>query len=431
MGLLLGLLAFRRGRTDRVKNMGRVAIGLGLMLLALDHLGQLWAAWLADPVVQNIEAWIFSQPGLTLAMSALVAWLCHSSLVTVLLAVAIATSTPLPPEISLALMLGANLGGAIPAVLLSSSVAARRLPLGNLAVRACGAAIVWLTLPMWLDSLPASLISRAGWIVDAHVVFNLVLAVLMFPLAGAAAAALKRFMPDPPHPDDPGQARYLDSSIQDQSPVALSEAEREVSRLADLADQALRDAMEALRTRDEHPANRTRKTVDAMTRLSRAIRHYVANIPTEELGKDDRRRAQQINRFSWDLQTMGEDIPSGLLDIVQGKHRFPVAFSSMDWKLLERAHQHVRIALKQVVAVFTTQDLRAARTLVHRKDALRKMEADIMSQPIVEPGPNTRLQSQESVLRAVRELRRLHSRLAGLAYQSLEEAGELRARLAK
>ena len=108
-------------------------------------------------------------------------WLAHSSLAMVLFVMSLAGGGVIDGTLAVALVLGANLGGAIvPFVALSAPpVAARRVVLGNLLVRAAGVVVAipfvgcagrtrWLRLS----------VDPARLAVNFHLAFNLALAVV-------------------------------------------------------------------------------------------------------------------------------------------------------------------------------------------------------------------------------------------------------------
>ncbi len=143
--LILGVVAFRRGARTRTRDLGRVAIGLGLMLLALHILlGSLAPAENA-PAVRSLLQAVTREPVLNLLIGALLAWAAHSSLAVVVMVMSLAYSNFLTPVAALALVLGANLGSAINPLLeggTGANPATRRLPFGNLAIRVIGCLLV-------------------------------------------------------------------------------------------------------------------------------------------------------------------------------------------------------------------------------------------------------------------------------------------------
>src|SRR5437764_8087769 len=110
---IIGLVAFRSGPRSRIKDIGRISIGLGLMLLSLHILLDTLAPAENAPGVRVIMAAITGDPVLCIVIAALVTWAVHSSVASVLLIMSLAYSQFITPYAALALVLGANLGSAI------------------------------------------------------------------------------------------------------------------------------------------------------------------------------------------------------------------------------------------------------------------------------------------------------------------------------
>lgn len=176
LALLSGLLLFRLGDGPRLESLGQCLIGLGLMLLALALLGHSLQQIEASPAFVAVIHGLEGDPLIALLLAALLTWACHSSVAVVLLVASLAQAGLVSLPIALALVLGANLGGALPALGVAGSRVARRLPLGNLLVRLLGCLLV---LP-WLTALaqPANALGGAA-AVWFHSAFNLALALAL------------------------------------------------------------------------------------------------------------------------------------------------------------------------------------------------------------------------------------------------------------
>src|SRR6195952_967575 len=142
---IIGLLAFRGGARSRIKDVGRVSIGLGLMLLALHILIDTLAPAENAPGVRVFMSAITGDPVLCIIIGAGVTWAVHSSVASVLLVMSLAYAHFISPAASLALVLGANLGSAINPVFEGArrdNPAEYRLPAGNLLNRLVGVLLV-------------------------------------------------------------------------------------------------------------------------------------------------------------------------------------------------------------------------------------------------------------------------------------------------
>ena len=144
------------------------------------------------------------------------------SIAIVLLVVSFAATHVVDPTGALALVLGANLGGALPPLMHASTPAARRLPLGNLLVRAVGVALALPFLPAITRVLERADHAPGRLVVNFHLAFNLALAAVFLGSVGALARLRTRWLPDPPAPTDPAPSNRPPSmsrrSIQRRSP---------------------------------------------------------------------------------------------------------------------------------------------------------------------------------------------------------------------
>src|SRR5699024_2039511 len=95
--LLLGFITFKRSKHTMLKDLGRVGIGLGLMLLSLEMLVSSLEPIQDAPVARELFAAITGEPVLTLLIGAVLTWAAHSSVATVLLTMSLATSGLITP----------------------------------------------------------------------------------------------------------------------------------------------------------------------------------------------------------------------------------------------------------------------------------------------------------------------------------------------
>jgi phosphate:Na+ symporter len=195
--ILIGVLMFRRASAGP-RDFGRVLIGLGLVLLALHQFIDLLTPYESVPSLRTFLDTVSTQPVLDVILAAGLTWAAHSSVAVVLLVMSFATKGTVPPEAALALVLGANLGTAINPVLegaTSDDPASKRLPLGNLLNRVLGVSAALAALPYigpWVTAIEPEA-SRA--VADFHTAFNLILALLFFPLLNPYSALLRRWLP--------------------------------------------------------------------------------------------------------------------------------------------------------------------------------------------------------------------------------------------
>ena len=123
---------------------------------------------------------------LDILVGALLTVMAYSSLAIVLLTATLAAESMIPSSVALGLVIGANVGSGILAVLATSGAAPeeRRLPVGNLVFKLVGAAVTLPLLPQAHTLLQEFVSSIAQQVVVFHLGFNCALAGLFLFFTG-------------------------------------------------------------------------------------------------------------------------------------------------------------------------------------------------------------------------------------------------------
>ena len=426
--ILLGVLLFRRGTAARTRDLGRVAIGLGLMLMALHQLVVLVTPYEDVPSMRLVLGAIATSPVVDVLVAAGLTWAAHSSVAVVLLVMSFAAKGAVPPDAAFALVLGANLGTAINPVLEGVSgddPVGRRLPIGNLLNRLFGCLAALLLLPylgrwmVWFDPDPARAVA------DFHTFFNLILAALFLPVLGPYAWLLRKMLPARIAADDPSQPRYLDHGALETPPIALAAAAREALRMADALEAILSGAADALASTDRRRIGEVRRLDDVLDRLNTAIKEYLTALDPESLSDTDHRRLSQILMFATNLEAAGDVIDRDVMGHAAKRLKRGIPLGEAERGEARRVLDRLAVTVRAAAAVFMTEDARSARQLAAEKEAFRDLESAAtrahfasMQGGKADPGALD--------LDLLRHLKRVNGHLvAAAAYPVLEGQGEL------
>jgi phosphate:Na+ symporter len=429
---LIGVTAFKRGGQTRTRDLGRVAIGVGLMVLSLHILLDTLSPAENAPAVRTLLGAMTGEPLLCVLIAAALTWAAHSSVTVVLLVMSLAYSQFITPVAALALILGANLGSAINPLVegsQSDNPSSRRLPLGNLLNRVIGCALV---LP-FLDPIARELSylepNPSRMAADFHTAFNVALALVFIVPLGGLASLLTRVLPDRPKPTDPSTPLYLDETVLGTPSVALVCAARETLHIGDIIENMLRRTITALMTDDRKLVTEICRMDDAVDRLDEAVKLYVTKLTRESLDQRDAHRAMEIISFSINLEHVGDIIDKNLMELAAKKIKRKVVFSREGAAELESFHQEVFANLKLAFSVFMSGDVKIARRLVTDKAALRSTELAVAESHLarLRDGRPDSIESSSLHLDILRDLKRIHSHICSVAYPVLERAGELQA----
>lgn len=423
--LAAGVAAFRHGRRSRTRDLGRVAIGGGLMLLALHLLVTTIEPVEALPALQSVLASITREPLMAVAVAALLTWAAHSSVATILLVMSLSAARLLTPEAALAMVLGANLGSAINPLLEGGhgDPSRLRLPLGNLVNRLLGcalmlpllgAAVHWLS---YLDPDPARLA------VNFHTAFNLVLAAIFILPLPWIARWLKRLLPDSPPAENPGRPRHLDPGDVAMPALALANATREVLRMAEVLETMLRGSREVFRTPDRRQVAQIRRMDDTLDSLHAAIHRYLAGIGEEGLDQAEGQRLAELLAFAVNLEHAGDIVEKNLMELAAKRIKQHLVLPGEAMAEIDEMHRRLLDHLALAVTVLMTADANAARRLVAEKEQFRDLERASSRRLLAHPrGSREGVETMGLRLDIARDLKRIEAHLAAAAYPLLESA---------
>ncbi len=427
---ILGLVAFRSGPRSRIKDIGRVSIGLGLMLLALHILLDTLAPAESTPGVRIFMNAITSDPVLCIVIGAIVTWLVHSSVATVLLVMSLAYAHFISPFAALALVLGANLGSAINPVFEGArrdNPASYRLPLGNLVNRLVGVLLIAPFLRPITETLQAWQPDFAKLTAEFHVAFNLATAIVFIGLLDGMARLLEKLLPNRVQEADPSRPRYLDDSALETPSLALADAARETLHMGDHVEVMLRKVMAAIMTNDRALVDQVSRMDNSVDGLDEAIKLYVTKLTRGSLDEREGQRAMEIISFAINLEHMGDIIDKNLSELAMKKIKRRLQFSPEGAEELSAFHKRTTDSLRIAFGVFMSGDLNEARKLLAEKAHLRNTELAATEKHLdrLREGRPETIETTSLHLDVLRDLRRIHSHICSVAYPVLDAAGEL------
>jgi phosphate:Na+ symporter len=427
---ILGLVAFRGGARSRIKDLGRVCIGLGLMLLALHILLDTLAPAENAPGVRVFMNAITGDPVLCIVIGAVVTWAVHSSVATVLLIMSLAYAHFVTPYAALALVLGANLGSAINPVFEGArrdNPASYRLPVGNLLNRVIGILLVTPLLRPITETLQAWQPDLAKATAEFHIAFNVATAIIFIGLLDPMAKMLKKLLPNRVLEADPSRPRYLDESALETPSLALADAARETLRMGDLVEVMLRKVMAAMTTNDRTLVEQVSRMDNAVDGLDEAIKLYLTRLTRGSLDEREGQRAMEIISFAINLEHIGDIIDKNLSELATKKIKRRFQFSPEGAEELSAFHKRTMDSLRIAFGVFMSGDVGEARKLLAEKAALRNAELAATERHLdrLREGRPETIETTSLHLDVLRDLRRIHSHICSVAYPVLDAAGEL------
>lgn len=421
--LLCGIVAFLSNRKARVGQLGRVGIGLGLILLALELIVAAAAPITHSSAILVIFTSISDDTLLALLLGAVFAMVSYSSLAAVLLTATLATTALLPLKMALCIVIGANLGSGMLAILggRGQSSSARQLVLGSMLFKIIGCVLIlpWLTpLAEWISSTD---VASDEAVIYFHVVYNLLRCLLMLPLVTSMARLCRRLVPHEDINNATAAPRYLDNSALDTPSLALANAVRETLRLGDVVAQML-ERFRLVLLGDREQKREISRLDEEADMLHSAIKLYLAQIRQDDLGEEDSRRWAEVIDTALNLKQAGgilEHISSSFTNKALDAR---LTLSSEGMEELLALHQRLTSSLSLAMSVFLTGDMTNAKRLrraKHRLILLGRRYSHAHVERLHQQNPQS-LETSSLHMGLLGDIRRLNSLFCAVAYHVLE-----------
>jgi phosphate:Na+ symporter len=424
--IFTGVVLFIAKQSTTIGRIGRILIGLGLMLLALSLIAESTQTLTKSAVVQTALASIGTDLLLEITVGAFIAVLAYSSLATVLLVATLAASA-ISMEVALGLVLGANLGSGLLGVLttLKSPVTVRQVPLGNLLFKVIGVLIAAPLIGVWIKHSPV-MGPAALQVVTFHLAFNVIVALLLIGFIGPIAKWVQKLLP-PAKNTALDRPKHLDPSALATPSLAISCAAREALHQADVVETMLRGLLPVIKDNDLVLAEDLRKLDDTVDQLYSSIKYYLTKISREALGENEARRWTDIISFTINMEQVGDIIERVLQDVEDKKIKKGRNFSDAGMQEICELHAHLIENLRLSMSVFLNGNVRDAQRLLEEKARFRDLERQYAATHLERLADNTMQSIETSSLHIdlISDFKRINSHICSIAYPILDSVGAL------
>ena len=415
--------------TSPLKQFGRIALGIAMILIALTFMSQVSSALAASDLIRIVISSLGGELLIALLLFAILTWLAHSSIAILLFwASLVQAGITSDPALIVAAILGINLGNAIPPIIMTwnQAPAARRIVLGHGSIKLCGVFVGFVLLRL-IDGLYDILPGEPSFrVVVLHILFNTFLIVAFAGFVNPLARLLDKFLVEAAKPADdfgpkyiPGQADAIGKT--DLFPVtALS---REVLRILGTIQNMLEVTLDMLISGRPEKAQEIVRMEDKVNALFKAVRAYAVDLTRKGIDDRDQRKVTALLRYTASLENAGDVICKTMIGIPEAMKKEGKQFSAEGKEELDRLF-HYLIGNAQLAAeVIMSWQQETAGILLQRKRDLRKMCHDSSRQHIhrLSNDVSNALASSSAHLDLISDMRWINTQVSSIAYDVLPE----------
>lgn len=365
MGFFTDVLA----RRERVRQWGIALMGLGLIFFGMELMSiatgpvREWQPFI--DVMQNMR-----NPLLSVAAGALFTAIVQSSSATTGIVIVLASQGLISLETGIGLILGANIGTCVTALLstMGRPQEALQAAWAHVVFNVAGVLLWILFIPQFADLVrsvsPVSAeltgVARAAadtprQVANAHTIFNIANLLIFIWLTRPLAGLIERLVPLPPKPDGV-KPHFLDEIYLEQPAMALDQVRRELSRLGELSASMIHRSLPTLLHGTEHDRQELSRSDDDVDALYEAIIAYLGRLSQKNLINPQPHYLHDFVGIANYLENIGDTIEKDLLAVAGKRVRNGLEISSATATKLGALADEVCRAFDQALRAIETGD---------------------------------------------------------------------------
>ncbi|MEP5759207.1 MAG: Na/Pi cotransporter family protein [Litoreibacter sp.] len=428
--LVVGVGLSLNGRSGRMRQVGRIFVGLGLVFLSLDLIGIATAPISDSAQISAAMSSLAADLPVAFILGGVLAWAMHSSVAAILLFVTLAAQGALPADAAAMMVLGANVGGAMIATVLTLGAPAevRRITTVNLLMRGLGAVILAMVIAKVDVLLPYLGGTIAGQIITLHIVFNLTLCLITLPFIN-----LLHNLAISIHPKNVagktirGPISALDQAALEHPERALTLARREVLRMGETLEAMLRVAGHLFVTWDDVKASSLDENEAYVATIHHDLKMFLALLAKRHDDEILDGEAIDLAKIAVSMEAAANTITRSLRTMAKRLHKEGLQLSEPGQKEIADFHDRVLSNVQLGLSVLMTSDTDTARTLVSEKDGLRDVEQELQKRHLarLRDGLPESIETSAIHQETLRGIKQVNTSFSMIGSQLLHGTGDL------
>ncbi len=342
-------------KSDKVKNIGSILCGLGVIFIGLD----LMSAAFAGDEIKSFFKDIFKVvdfPLLLILIGAVFTGIIQSSSAATGIVIIMVGEGALSVENALFIVLGSNIGTCVTAIIASigTSVNAKRTACIHLTFNVIGTiiftAIIWPLSGIVVNILASLVPTTQMQIAWFHVIFNVVTTVILLPFVSQLVKFAEMVVKDKRSAGDGYKLRFVDDLLLKTPPIALMQTKKEIEYMADLAKKNVTLAREAIFTGEDKLANTIAENEKIIDFTNKALTKFLIRLTALVNSKDEKIIGSYFHVLN-DLERIGDHAENFYEIGVQMKDE-ELEFSQIAKKEIEEMFDEVIVMFDTATEIF-------------------------------------------------------------------------------
>ena len=386
VGFLISVL----GKTQKTKSAGQIMIGFGILFLGIDFMKDGFGGLKSSETVKNALIWLGDKPVLAVLAGTMITMLLQSSSASIAMIQMLAysgafgTDWHLVLKIAIPFILGDNIGTTITAQIaaLQSSRNAKRAAMGHTFFNVIGVmymlvlvyAGVYAKAVIWITPGELSQETIMRYIFFSHLLFNVFNVIVFIPFITVLEAIVMKIVPVT-EAERLQKPVVLEKHLLDTPVIALEQAEREIVRMAKMAQRAVRRAINGILTDDKKELAIVYEREDFVDMMQMEITSYLTLLSRRVLSDEVSIELPVLLHAVNDLERVG-DHAVNIAEVAQRKIDNKITFSESAMGEAEQMRKEIEQMFDRVIVSFEDGETDQAKLALKNEANLNRMQLE-------------------------------------------------------
>ncbi len=429
--LFIGVILTQFVKNDRVKKIGEVILGFGVLFMGLSVMSGSMSNLKDSPQVANLLGGL-TNPFLGVVMGTIITAIIQSSSVTVSIVLLMAQQGLLELPICFYIILGCNIGACMSAMLasLSGKKDAKRAALIHLFFNIIGTVIIYLVLTVAGGLVLEIIMKISGGnpgrcVANAHTLFKICQVIVLLPFTTWIVKLTYLAVPgEETTGDSKYQLFYIGKTAMFSPTTAVIEAVMELEHMGALAYENLNRGLNALIELDQAKIDKVYEVEKQINFMNHAITDYLVKIGQMTLPIDDSRSIGALFHVVNDIERIG-DHAENLADSARNRIADNIAFSGAGLEELKAISEKVNTILQYSIDMFAHNTKHHMQDIIDLENEIDEMERQFQKNHVERLTKNECTAASGMLFSdAISGFERVADHATNIAYALLEEAPE-------
>ena len=381
-GALMSLFS----KKDSTRNIGFVILGFGLLFYGMKVMSDTMKPLRSNPTFNTILT-SFENPFMGILAGAIFTALIQSSSATTGIVITLASGGSITLEAGIPLILGANIGTCVTALLagLNASREAKRVAIAHVTFNLIGVALFCFWIPTFAEMVAQTSDNVPRQIANAHTIFNILATVVFIPFTTHIASMIIRFFPDQEKTRNIEKPAVLnlDEKVLEHPPVAISNAQAEIRGVVGLTERVLgslvspfvSDELQAdIEDPDQDFDKGMQVRLDKIEFLNQAILSYLVKISKQDLDDAQSREVFSLVSVVNYLNSIKNAVSLRFSILLGKKDSLDSGFTEIGQNELIEYHNKMLKQIKRLGQFFEKYDRKKIEKIMKKGEKYKNLE---------------------------------------------------------